>query len=331
MKLVKKALKRVGKIRTIGIIGLGSIGERHVRNIQKKYSTLPIDILTTRKTWADAGPNTRLVPDSKKFYETKHDVYFITNETAQHTDTILKCVAQNPRGIFVEKPVAHSSRDIARIRKALAKKGIVFFVGYCLQFYKPLVIMKKILTAGTIGAVLSMRVSAGSDLRTWRKGDYLKRYSSDTKRGGGVVLDLIHELNYPSWLLGETLEYVTGFYGRVLLPIHAEDISEGIFRTKSGVVVSVHQDYIQTPGRRYCEIFGTKGTLVWEDDAAILSVRTSTRRNIAVRDERNVMYEKELNYFFGLVRSGSEYSNFEEAAHDLINADKLKKTYATRT
>ena len=278
--------------------------------------------------WREAGPNTRLVSDSRKFYETKHDIYFVTNETAHHTATILRCIAQNPRGIFVEKPVVHTPRDIPQIRKALAKTGTVFFVGYCLQFYKPVVTIKKILNNGTIGTILSMRVSAGSDLRTWRKGDYLKRYSSDAKRGGGVVLDLIHELNYPAWLLGETLQFVGGYSARVSLPIHAEDLSEGIFRTEKGVVVSIHQDYVQIPGRRYCEIIGTKGTLVWEDDAGILSVRTQKRRTIVVREERNRMYEKELAHFIKHVRAEDGYSNFEEAAQDLTNADQLKKHYA---
>lgn len=324
MKPVKKARHRAGKLQKIGVIGLGSIGERHVRNIQKMYPRALIDILTSRTTWKDAGLATRFIAAPRTFYATKHDAYFITNATVKHTDTILRCISQKPKGIFVEKPLAHTSRDSARIRKALAKTNVVFFVAYCLQFYRPLVTMKKILAAGTIGRVLSMRVSAGSDLRTWRKGDYLKRYSSDGKQGGGVVLDLIHELNYPAWLLGEPLKFVAGFSARISLPIRAEDISEGIFRTKKGTVVSVHQDYLQTPGRRYCEVVGSKGTLVWEDDVGILSVRTRTRRNVPVREDRNVMYEKELAHFMGHVGAGDGYSNFEEAAHDLINADALK-------
>ena len=315
---------------TIGVIGLGSIGERHVRNIQKMYPRFSIDILTSRTTWKDKGPRMRLVADAKDFYATKHDVYFVTNETAKHADTILTCLKQKPKGIFVEKPLCHTQQDITRIKKVLARSRSVLFVGYCLQFSKPVLVLKKMIKAGAVGNVLFIRASVGQDLRTWRKGDYTKHYSADSKRGGGAVLDLIHELNYPAWLLGEPLRFHAGFSGRISLPIRAEDMSEGIFRTKSGIVVSIHQDYVQVPGRRLCEIVGTKGTLVWEGDTRIISIRTATKkRTISVEEDRNRMYEKELTFFMKQVRAGKRYSNFDEAAQDLINADTLKSTYAT--
>ena len=194
-----------------------------------------------------------------------------------------------------------------------------------MQFFKPLLTIKETIEGGGIGKILSMRVSVGKNLRTWKAGDYRKRYSTDSKRGGGVILDLVHELNYPAWLLKEPLQFITGFSGRVSLPIKAEDISEGIFRTKKGVVVSVHQDYLQTPGRRYCEIIGTKGTLIWEDDAGTISIRTASRTwTHKVREERNEMYKRELVWFITQVRARNGYSNFDEAAKDVENALALK-------
>ncbi len=90
---------------TFGIIGLGSIGERHARNIRSLFPGADIHVLTKRRTF-DGIRNIRLENDAKKFFSEKHDIYFVTNETAKHTGTILQCLKQKPRGIFVEKPLA---------------------------------------------------------------------------------------------------------------------------------------------------------------------------------------------------------------------------------
>ena len=310
---------------TIGVIGLGSIGERHVRNLQKKYPRAQIEILTKRTKWSDRATNTSLINSEAAFFKTRHDVYFVTNETGKHTNTIIRALQQKPRGIFIEKPLTASSRDISKIEKA-AKNTDVFFVGYCLQFYKPIITIKRILARKTIGDVLSMRVSVGSHLATWRKGDYRKRYSADTRRGGGVVLDLIHELNYPSWLLNAPLRFVAGISDRVSLPIRAEDVSESIFRAKKAIV-SIHQDYLRIPARRSCEILGTKGTILWDGDVVTVQTASRTHR-ITVKEDRNEMYLRELAYFLQKVQSGTKHSNFDEAARDLVNADKIKHAIA---
>lgn len=318
----------------IGVIGLGSIGERHVRNMQDMYPRADIDILTKRKNWSDASKRTQLVSSERTFFKTKHDIYFITNETHKHATTILKCLEQKPRGIFVEKPISHTSKGLSHIAAKVKKQRVVFLVGYCLQFFKPLVMLKTLLDKRVIGRVLALRASAGKDVKTWRKTDYRGRYSSDKKKGGGAILDLIHELNYPAWLLNEPLQFVSGFSGHISdLDITSEDIAEGIFVSeKKGIPVSVHVDYLQVPGRRSCEVIGTKGTLSWSRILLRDSIKNELRidrqessRVIRVQAGGNDMYRKELRSFMGHVRAGDGYNNLAESIRDVQNADALKR------
>lgn len=309
----------------IGVIGLGSIGERHVRNIQKTYPAAHIDILTKRARWSGRTKNTTLIHSEATFFKTRHDVYFVTNETALHAKTIVRCAQQKPRGIFIEKPLAHTSRDLAKLKRSLLKTPAVF-IAYCLQFHKPITILRKALSQKTIGEVLSMRVSVGSHLAKWRKGDYRNRYSANSRRGGGVVLDLIHDLNYPAHLLGTPLLFVAGLSDRVSLPIKADDISESIFRAGKAII-SIHQDYLRIPPRRSCEIIGTKGTIQWVNGAITIETRSRTKR-INVKEDLNEMYVRELAFFMQAVQSGKKFSNVDEAARDLINAETI--TYATK-
>jgi len=129
----------------------------------------------------------------------------------------------------------------------LKQKKISSWVGYNLHFFKPLQRIEVILDRGLLGKVYSLRVSAGQDLRWWRKRNYRSSYSSQVDKGGGVILDLIHDINYPAWLLGERLRPVTVIVKKIsALKITVEDCVESLLCSNSGVIVSLHQDYVDT-------------------------------------------------------------------------------------
>lgn len=317
----------------IGITGLGSIGARHARNIQMFYPKAVITILTKRTSWEGAGQRTTLVSSEKKFFAEPHDLYFITNETHKHARTILQCLAHKPKGIFTEKPLTHNGKDLEKIRRAVSRQKGVFVAGYCMQWYGPLLKIKKLLASGAIGKVLGMRVTVGQDLRTWRPGDYRANYSADKKRGGGVILDLIHELNYPGWMLGEKLQLINGTASKISsLAISSEDVSESLLVSPKGVFVSVHQDYFQIPGGRSCEVWGSKGTLLWrwlipDGDAHHIQITTTSgSRDIHLSEKRGMMYFRELKDFMRHVRAADGYTNIDEATTDMKNAIHIKKT-----
>ncbi|MCK5211118.1 Gfo/Idh/MocA family oxidoreductase, partial [Candidatus Parcubacteria bacterium] len=91
----------------IGIIGFGSIGNRHYQNL-KKYN-FDIKILTKRKdislknivsSWDDFSA------------DADFDIIFVTNETAKHFETIKKCIKLKPKAIFIEKPLSHNIKGL---------------------------------------------------------------------------------------------------------------------------------------------------------------------------------------------------------------------------
>ncbi len=312
---------------TIGIIGFGSIGQRHYNNIRTQYPKFRVNILTKRN---DLKPdkNTAVFASEKEFFAQANDIFFITNETDKHAQTIIKCLAQHPRGIFVEKPLAHNTDSIPEIVKLVKRYKPVFMVGYCFQFHKTLLEIKRMLRNKIIGDIIYIRSSVGQDLRTWRKRDYKANYSYDSSRGGGVILDLVHDINYPAWLLGEKIFLVTGLVSKMgLFDIKSEDIAEGIFKSESGRLVSVHLDYLQNPGRRYCEISGTKGTIIWdstEEQIKIIAGNKKTKFK-RIKTENNKMYVDEIGFFFKKVLANKKFNNINEGISDLQNALLLKK------
>lgn len=316
------------KIKSIGIIGFGSIGERHFRNIKKLYPKVKVKILTQR---TDLPVDLQLkdgqvFKSEKEFFKSGADVFFIANETYKHADAIIKCLKQRPKGIFVEKPLFHNLEKAGQVKKLLSKTP-VFFVGYCLQFHKPIVELKKIIKRKTIGRPIFIRASVGQDLRTWRKRNYKEIYSYDAKKGGGVVLDLIHEINYPAWLIDENIKFKAGLVKRAeMFNIKSEDMAESIFESKTGTVVSIHQDYLQYQGRRYCEIIGDKGTAIWDSLKNEIVIKSHNgESSMNVQTDGNAMYLDELSFFMKKVLGRVKYSNFNEAFRDLKNALALKQ------
>lgn len=306
----------------IGIIGYGSIGERHYKNI-KDHGHCQVVILTKRKD-VTGLPAVHSWGSFRK--HGPFDAFFITNETGKHLETIRKCLTLKPRALFIEKPLSHTSRGLNLLRADLEQVKMSCWIGYNLQFFRPLMRIKKILDSGQLGRLYSLRVSVGQDLREWRKRDYRASYSSRAL-GGGVMLDLVHDLNYPAWLLGEPLRPVAAIIDRIsTLHIKGEDCVESLYRTPSGIMVSLHQDYIRIPAKRSLEIIAERGSLEWNSSTKTIQLWVGQKhRKEKIDADSNEMYKSELAFFLKKLKAGSRFSNIREAIRDVQLIDFLKK------
>ena len=312
---------------TIGIIGFGIIGERHFKNIRQLYPRFSVKILTKRRDVAESE-KVKVFSSAQKFFDGKTDVFFITNETHKHTQTILDCLRYSPKAIFIEKPISHDLKNLEKVQKVIKSKKTVFFVGYCLHFYRSLMELKKIIQTGKIGKVFYIRASVGQDLRTFNGRDYKKTFRFDKSQGGGVVLDLIHDINYPGWLLDEKTTFKKGLsITSGLFPMKAEDLSESILMTETGKMISIHQDFLRFVGRRYCEAVGTEGSAFWDGAKNEIIVESrGQKKPRVVSPSKNNMYVDELKFFIKKVKENKGFSNLEEAVQDLKNALLIKKS-----
>ena len=312
----------------IGIIGFGSIGERHWKNLQSHGADI---VVLTKRTDVDAVLRVAAWEDFAK--HGPYDAIFITNETAKHVETIERCIGLEPRALFVEKPVSHSSAGLEAIARKLKEHSISVWVGYNFQFFAPFLRIKKIVQSGALGKIYSVRASVGQDLSEWRARDYRLCYSSQKEGGGGVMLDLVHDINYPAWLLGETLRAEACVMRRVSdLGIDVEDCVESVFSAGSGTMVSVHQDYVRVPYKRSLEIAGSEASVCWDTDTQTI-VALNRKKDALLSEkfvvDRNDMYKKEIEFFLAALGGTAYFSNIDEAIRDVELVEALK-AYATR-
>jgi predicted dehydrogenase len=248
------------------IIGSGSIGARHLRNLR----SLGVDALAV----VDPDPQRRELARREGARELFHDVaagldwrphvVLITSPSHLHVEQALKA-AERDCHLFIEKPLSHSSAGLRALAEAVDRRRLVTLVGCNMRFHPGPAKVKELLASGKIGRVLFARVHTGSYLPGWRPAhDYRNSYSAQARMGGGCILDCIHEIDLARWYLGEVREVFCVAERRSVLELDTEDVALLVCRHSDGALSEVHLDFIQRTYERGCQIAGAEGSIFWD-------------------------------------------------------------------
>lgn len=297
------------------IVGLGSIGRRHLRNLKLIDPQMEIAVLRQHSKDTDLLGLKSMV--SKVFFRAKDavnwepDVAFITNPAPLHIKTALIFAKKNTH-LFIEKPLSVSVEEIDSLLIECRRRRLILMVGYVLHFYKPLMMAKKLIEEGKIGRILSINAVVGRYLPDWRPcSDYRFNVSARRQLGGGVVSELSHELDYVRWLAGEITQ-VSAITDRIGgFDIDVEDIAEINLRFKNKAFGHVHLDMLDRVMNRSCRIVGSQGTIVWDlnSDNCLRFYNVKGKKWIDLcssSPDHNQMFIDELAYFFNCVRRKKE-------------------------
>jgi len=293
------------------IVGLGGIGRRHLANLRLIESAAHITIWHQHSKPEDAAeaPSAAdyTVYSMEDALDTKPDMTLVTNPASLHIETGL-AFAQRGVHLFIEKPLSNTLDGVDELLDLCCQRALVLMVGYNLRFYRPLQVMRQALQEGRIGCTIALRAEAGQYLPEWRPAsDYRQSVSARQELGGGVVLELSHELDYVRWLVGE-VKAVSAQVGHLSdLEIDVEDTAEIILQFRNGAIGGIHLDMIQRPATRMCRIIGTEGTLTWDwfsHRVQLFSAATNRWSDLhpAKMIDRNEMYIAELRHFLDCVR-----------------------------
>lgn len=291
------------------IIGAGSIGQRHLRNLLHVGHEVaaicdpdPKQLERIKKI----SRGTLLTQDEGKALNQRADAALICSPTALHV-TQARLAIRHGLHVFVEKPLSHTLEHTEELVREAAAVNRVVLVGCNLRFFPSLRLVKRLLEEGRIGKPLAARAHCGYYLPFWHPdSDYHHSYSAQQDSGGGVILDSVHEFDYLRWLLGEVSE-VFCFAGTVgSMEIDTEDNADVLLRFSSGVVATLHLDYLQRTYRRSCELIGEEGVIVWDYITQKVSVFGKEDRHKevileSINVERNRMFIDEMRHFVSCV------------------------------
>ncbi len=248
------------------IIGCGSIGMRHMRNLKSLgvNNLIAVDFVEDRLKYAQDECGAQPFDSLDNALQTGADVAFITTPSHLHVSNALQA-AQAGCHLFIEKPLAHSEDGLNELVEVVQQNNLITMLGCNTRFHHGPAAIKRLLGEGAIGRVTSATLNAGNYLPDWHPDrDYRLRYSAQRAMGGGVVLDAIQEIDYARWLFGEVLE-VFGYGGKLSsLDIDVEDTANILMKFKVGFSAMIHIDYIQRPYARSCRVIGEEGTIIWD-------------------------------------------------------------------
>lgn len=187
------------------IIGLGSIGKKHLKAIEASFDAPDVIFLRTSTNLSpeDASLllNYRVVDNLDDIMSTKFDLIIISNPTYLHYQT-LKTVIKLASPILLEKPISHSCKELDSFYNLVKRNNIPIKVGFNLRHLCSLVFFKGFYEQLS-ESINEVNVYCGSYLPDWRpSSNFRNSYSVNPRMGGGVHFDLIHEIDYCIWIFG---------------------------------------------------------------------------------------------------------------------------------
>lgn len=296
---------RSGKAVDVAVVGCGSIGRRHIANLAALEKVGRITVATRDPRCLEGFEHDRRITAVGSPDDLTADIAVIANDTARHADTAA-LLAGRGMHLFIEKPVAITAGEAETIRSAANDAGVKVQVGYNLRFLGIMDRLRTLLAERTIGTLYFARIEAGQYLPDWRPGtDYRRSYSASAARGGGVALDLSHEIDYMRWLFGDPVSWRVMKTRVSDLEIDSDDLFEGIYRYAGNFLCTVHLDYLQPRRKRQITITGSTGTILC-DLAEKRLVCTVNGRGTTYDDEGLFdlakTYRDELRHFIRAVR-----------------------------
>ena len=315
------------------IAGLGSIGLRHLNNLLQ-LGEKDILLLRTRNEPVKEAPELPVFTNLQEALLQKPDAVIVSNPTSHHMNVALQA-AKAGCHLFIEKPLSHTWENVETLSAIVKEKDLMGMVGFDMHFDPGLQKVRQLIKDGTIGHITAIQAQVGQYLPDWHPWeDYRKGVSAQVQTGGGVILDLIHEIDYVTWLMGEAKEVVS-MNGHVSsLEIETEDTASILLRFKNNAIGTINLDYIQRTLSRSCRIVGEGGTITW--DLMNQKVSWFLAEDKAWHDflyagfQRNDRFLAEMKHFLDCLQGKSEPEvNLESGSRSLKIALAAKESGKT--
>ena len=291
----------MNKPRKALVIGSGSIARRHLSNLRQllpeadvacvsasgrpladgeTVATTQLLSMTEAIAW---GPNLAVVASPAPMH-------------LEHACQLLE--AGIP--VLIEKPLSDSLDRVRKVSQLMTNNRDKIEIAYNLRYLSSARRMKTLIDEACVGRILSLRIEVGQYLPDWRpQADYRRQVSANRSLGGGVLLELSHELDYLTWLFGQFDKVFCIATNSGQLEIDVEDRAD-ILLSREDLTAQVHLDFLQRRASRSCKVIGETGTLYWDLIANQILLENSDGEKVLFSDtsvDRNDMYIELLRGF----------------------------------
>jgi predicted dehydrogenase len=276
------------------LIGLGSVAKKHIEALRAIDASCHMEAFRSQAS-STVLAGVRNIVHLKD--ATAPDFIIICNPTSLHRTTI-QDVLQFGCPLFIEKPIFDQANEIEEeLVTRLRDNKISTYVGCNLRFHPAIKFAKDLLKTNP-DKIEEVSVYSGSYLPEWRPGtEFRKSYSANADMGGGVHLDLVHELDYVHYLFGSPLSSISRKSSASSLRINSAD-SARYFLDYQDFSVGITLNYFRKQSRRDVEIVRSND-IIKIDLLNATVVELLTGQTLFRSDHYSVLdtYKTQMRYF----------------------------------
>ena len=319
------------KINNILIIGLGSIGSRHLKIIKQLRPEININLLRRKESIENNLEKlaNKIFYDKKDALKENLDGVIIASPSSMHINQAINFLDLNIP-IFIEKPISNNLEDYLKFKKLSEIKNAQILVGYVLRYSKILNEYRRLIKENIIGKQIYVDIKYSSFLPDWRKNiNYKNSVSSNDNLGGGALLELSHELDYANWLFGPFTEIKAIRNNTKQLEIDVEDIVKLIAINKNRCLINIHLDFSSKISERYCCLNGSKGFIKLDFINNKISSKLNIEKGIKsykIESKYNDMYIYQLEHFLKCIENNIKPLVTLEESAEIMRMIKICKS-----
>lgn len=254
-------------IHRILIVGVGSIGERHLRCFQQtgRCEVAFVEINDAlRATIADRYA-VRGHAELDAGLAENPTVAVIATPAQTHVPLASK-LAEHRIHLLIEKPLSTSLDGIESLRSTIRERNVMAAVAYVYRCHPSLAAMRQAITDGRFGRPVELVAVCGQHFPTYRPA-YRSIYYINHATGGGAIQDaLTHVVNAGEWLVGPIDRLVADAAHQVLDGVAVEDTVHLLARHRD-VLASYSLNQHQAPNETTITVVCERGTVRWESHA----------------------------------------------------------------
>lgn len=298
------------------IVGLGSIGKRHLRIARDLLPNADIRVLRHQRCNHIPEYSNGCFFNIEEALAFSPQISVVSNPAPFHIATA-EILAAAGVHLLIEKPLSHSfTCSVAKLVKTCKENNVILAVGYNLRFLQSLQYFRKLIHEGNLGKILSVRCEVGQYLPSWRADkDYRQGVTANKNLGGGALLELSHEIDYLRWIFGEVEWVMSTLTRQSDLDIDVEDSAHLIlgfapYAKGRQLIGTLNLDLIRQDTTRSCVAIGENGTLRWDGLTGKVSVYREGANEwctvYANQHQRDETYQAQWLHFLECVTGAAE-------------------------
>jgi predicted dehydrogenase len=248
----------------VAVVGSGSAGRRHLAALRARLPGAELVVVRRRESHrppdALRALGARVVGDLDEALDTSPDLAVVAGPAPRHRQVAERLLAAGA-DLLVEKPLAATVADGVAIAHAARQADRSVLVGYHLRWSDTPSTLIRLVREGTVGDVTGFDLRVGQHLSHWRPDiDPLESVSARVELGGGVLLELSHEID-AALQIAPAITDVAAHLGHEGAPTDGvvETVADLELLAVDGTCGTVHLDMVANVPFRTWTVTGTRG------------------------------------------------------------------------